>query len=348
MARVAGLLVIGYVRVRWVSPFLVPEQRDAVVRQWCLDMLRVLRIRLSIHGRPIESSDGALVIANHVSWVDTLAIRALMPCGFLAKASLQGWPVIGPLIERTGGLFVQRGNPFDLRRVLDDMREALKAGQSICVFPEGTTTDGTSVGSFTTLAFELTARHDVPVLPLGLQYLQHGRPSRVPAWVGDEAFLPSLFRIATTPGLEVRVVAGERLASSNERRRAADEARRAVGELLSVPLAPGPAAAAATTGSAPEDERAADLADTVRQWIAADRKLALHDVADHAPLCAFGVDSLSILDLLQDLEVRTGFRVDESRLDLSSRTTVPGLVAAMLRGEVRAAGEPPARATLPV
>lgn len=350
VARVAYMLVFGYLALRLRGPFLTREQRDVLVGQWCRDMLGVLGIKLSpAGGLPAQGeARGMLVVANHVSWVDTLAIRAMVPCGFLAKASLQGWPIIGPLIALSGGVFVQRGNPFDLQRALADMREALEAGRSICVFPEGTTTDGTSVGPFTTLVFELAVRHRVAVVPVGVRYLQHGIPTRVPAWVGDEAFLPSLLRIATAPGLEVCVVTGDRLGETDQRLHAAEAARHAIAALLRVPLAPEPTPATLAVVPGPVDPRAAEIDEAVRRWIADYRKLPVRDVADHATLRSLGVDSLALLDMILALEARLALRLDESRLDLTARATVVELVAAMVRCEVASAGELPARVTMPV
>jgi len=86
----------------------------------------------------------------------------------------------------------------------------------------------------------------------------------------------------------------------------------------------------------------------VRRWIADHRKLPVREVADHVSLRSLGVDSLSILDMILALEARLDLRLDESQLELTSRATVLELVAAMIRCEVRSAGELPARVTMPV
>lgn len=270
-----------------------------------------------------------LLVANHVSWVDAIAIHALMPCGFLAKDSLRGWPIVGDLIGRTGGVFVQRGNPFDLQRALDAIDAALTGGRSICVFPEGTTTDGSTVLPFFTLVFELAAQRGADVVPIGVRYLQAGAPSRIPAWVGDEAFVPSLFRIAATGELAVEVIVGDRLDRAPERHVAAERARGAVADLLGVPLGQDCDRRSGEASTA-LDERVTDIAAAVREWIAIDRQVEARRVADRASLRSLGIDSLSILRMLVELEQRLGLRVDESKLDVSSQATVLELSAAMV------------------
>jgi 1-acyl-sn-glycerol-3-phosphate acyltransferase len=328
--RIAYLLVTGYLLVRVVWPRMSPAAREDSVQRWCQRVLRAIGIDLVASGSavPVRGARGMLLVANHVSWVDAIAIHSLMPCGFLAKDSLRGWPIVGDLIGRTGGVFVQRGNPFDLQRALDAIDAALAEGRSICVFPEGTTTDGSAVLPFFSLVFELVAQRGADVLPLGVRYLQAGVPSRVPAWVGDEAFLPSLFRIAATGELAVEVIVGDRLDRAGERQVAAERARRAVAHLLGVPLRQACDLRSEAESTA-FDARVTDIATAVRAWIAMDRKVEARRVADRASLHSLGVDSLSILRMLVELEQRLDLRVDESKLDVSSRATVLELSAAM-------------------
>lgn len=338
LPRIARRLVSGYLLIRWIWPFMGQRAREASVQRWCRGVLRVLGMELMTTGQPLPPSDreGLLLVANHVSWVDAVAIHALVPCGFLAKASLRGWPIIGKLIARTGGVFVQRGNPFDLQRALDTMAAEIAAGRSICVFPEGTTTCGTSVASFATLSFELSAQHGVGVLPVGVRYRQHGQPTQLPAWVGDDAFLPSLVRIAAAKGLTVELVIGARLAPLADRALAAEQARAAVAALVGVPLsmAPGGAPDAVPPNvenvASPQFSR---IAEAVRAWIATERKLAPPQISDAASLRSLGIDSLAILRMMLELEERLGLRVDESKLELSSHATVLELSAAVARSE---------------
>jgi len=339
LVRIARRLVSGYLLIQFVWPFMDQRARDESVQRWCRSVLRVMRMEILASGQPFPARDGEglLLVANHVSWVDTVAIHALVPCGFLAKASLRGWPIIGHLIDRTGGVFVERGNPFALQRALDAMARALSGGRSICVFPEGTTTDGTSVAGFSTLVFELSAQRGVGVLPIGVRYLDHGLPTHVPAWVGDEAFLPSLYRIAASDALAVEVIVGERLAPAADRLLAAEQARARVAGLIGVPLSIDASASTVEVAAGIEiatSPAVSRIADAVRDWIAEERKTSAAQITDLASLRSLGIDSLSILRMVVDLEARLGLRVDESKLELSSHATVRELSAALARCEM--------------
>lgn len=339
LVRVARRLASGYLLIQFLWPFMDQRARDASVQLWCRDMLRVLGIRLSAAGHPLPqpADEGLVLISNHISWVDTVAIHAVVPCGFLAKASLQGWPIIGRLVEKTGGVFVQRGNPFDLKRALDAMAGALATGRSICVFPEGTTTDGTALAVFSTLVFELSARCGARVLPIGVRYRQRGVPTRLAAWIGDEAFVPSLFRIAGADGLEVELIAGELLPPVLDRARAAEHARQRVAALVEIPVSSEPVAATAAEAEDNEphgNPRVAHLAEAVRAWIAAERELSPMQITDRASLRSLGIDSLAILRMVLELEEGLGLRVDESKLELSSNATVMEFSAAVVRSEL--------------
>ncbi|MEO8040762.1 MAG: 1-acyl-sn-glycerol-3-phosphate acyltransferase [Betaproteobacteria bacterium] len=338
LLRIARRLVSGYLLIRFAWPFMATRAREESVQHWCRDVLRLLGIRLTVVGRmPANPAPrGLLLVCNHVSWVDTLAIHAVVPCGFLAKASVGRWPVIGRLIRKTGGVFVQRSNPFDLQRALETMDHALAQGRSICVFPEGTTTDGAAVRPFSTLVFELSAQRDLDVLPIGLRYRQHGAPTRLPAWIGDEAFLPSLLRIAGAEGIVVELVPGDPLPRNADRTRAAVAARVRIAELAGIALT---ADALVATGPGVErieasgDPRVRDLVQVVRKWIAIERGIPLLQVGDRTPLQSFGVDSLAILRMVLELEERIGLRIDESKLELTSNATVFELSAAVIRSE---------------
>jgi 1-acyl-sn-glycerol-3-phosphate acyltransferase len=328
--RIAYLLVTGFLLVRLAWPRMAPEAREQSVQRWCRRVLRALGVDLAAPGGqpPARQPRGVLLVANHISWLDAVAIHALMPCGFLAKDDLRRWPIVGDLIERTGGVFVQRRNPFDLRRALGAIDAALAEGRSICVFPEGTTTDGSAVLPFFTLVFELAAQRAADVVPIGVRYRQAGAPSRIPAWVGDEAFLPSLFRIAAARELTVEVIVGHRLDCAPERHIAAERARSAVAQLLGVPLRQDYGPRSEDALPAP-DGPATHIAAAVRAWIAAHRRVDARRVLDRATLRSLGVDSLSILNLVVELEERLGLCVDESKLDVSSQATVLELSAAM-------------------
>ena len=127
-----GLLLI---KLRFGSLRLA--ERQAHIQLWSAKLLQILGVQLTTqgHGRP----GAKLVVANHVSWLDIAALHALLPeARFVSKSDVRHWPVIGSMVEGVGTLFIERSSKRDALRVVHQMAEALKMGDTVAVFPEGT------------------------------------------------------------------------------------------------------------------------------------------------------------------------------------------------------------------
>jgi len=127
---------------------------------------------------------GCVVVANHISYVDTLVLPSLMPCTCIAKQQVADWPVIGPLTARLGVLFVDRDSPHSGAVVLRRAMRALEAGVTVVAFPEGTTTSGAELLPFRRGVFGLARRLRVPVVAAAISY-----DDPRAAWTGNTSFL---------------------------------------------------------------------------------------------------------------------------------------------------------------
>ena len=112
----------------------------------------------------------AILVANHLSYIDPITIASVVPCAPIAKGEIAEWPLIGEAIRELGVLFVRRGDAAHCASVLLRALRLLRAGVSILSFPEGTTSDGRSVGAFRRGIFGLARLARVPVLPLGIVF----------------------------------------------------------------------------------------------------------------------------------------------------------------------------------
>ena len=122
-------------------------QRHARIQWWSAKLLRLMGIALHAHGTPRPGAK--LVVSNHVSWLDIAAIHAVIPeAHFVSKADVKHWPLVGRLVAGAGTLFIEREKKRDALRVVHQMAEALKAGDTVAVFPEGTTGDGRTLLPF--------------------------------------------------------------------------------------------------------------------------------------------------------------------------------------------------------
>jgi 1-acyl-sn-glycerol-3-phosphate acyltransferase len=104
-----GHLLRGVATAAFVLPHLSPALREERIRQWCSQVLRILGVKVHVHGQiPPPSAQATLFVANHVSWIDIWVLKAQLPMRFVSKSEIRGWPVIGWLAEQAGTLFVTR------------------------------------------------------------------------------------------------------------------------------------------------------------------------------------------------------------------------------------------------
>src|SRR5262249_43737644 len=139
-------------------------------------------------------------VANHVSWLDVLALSAVQPAAFVCKSEIAAWPGIGWLLKRAGTVFIVRARRRDILRVNDELRGRLAAGQSVALFPEGTTTDGSLVLPFRPALFQPAVERGFPVYPAALSY---SHPAA--AFIDQMSFGASLLEIVKAGRLEARL-----------------------------------------------------------------------------------------------------------------------------------------------
>ena len=187
-----------------VLPSLPAARRARVVRRFALGVLRSLGIRLELRGAPDQRAPGSLIVMNHVSWLDIVVLLAAGRSRIVAKTEVRLWPVIGQIARHVGTIFVNRSRPLTLPDTVAEVRAALAEGQSVSVFPEGTTSCGRTVRRFRPAFFQAAADTAAPIVPATLRYVQAG-VGRIsaPAFIGDDTLLHSIGRIVRLRDLTV-------------------------------------------------------------------------------------------------------------------------------------------------
>lgn len=181
----------------WVLALPLPW-RAHLQRRYCRLMLRSFGVRMSIAGGPIRNLRGVLVVSGHVSWLDIFAIGAVLPGSFVARADLVDWPALGPIVRLMKVIPIDRSRLRRLPAVVSAVGARLHAGHTVVAFPEGTTWCGLGYGRFRPAMFQAAIDAGRPVQPLRLSYRHRdGRPSTVPAFVGDDTLLASIKRVIT-------------------------------------------------------------------------------------------------------------------------------------------------------
>ena len=199
--------VLFAVLVAALLPVMGRRVRERVVGWIFRTVTRAAGARMEIHGRDnLSVRGGALVVNNHISWLDIVAVNAARPMRAQGKKEVRGWPVIGLLATRAGTVYVDRENLRVLPAGVAELAEAMRSGSLVNVSPEGTTWCGRESGRFRPAAFQAAIDAGVPVVPIALRYrLADGQDTAAPAFIGDETLLDSVYRTAKTRGLVVEV-----------------------------------------------------------------------------------------------------------------------------------------------
>ncbi len=186
-------------------PALDAAGRHERIRWWSAGLLRAVGMSFEISGSP--RAGATLIVANHVSWIDIAAIHAAAPhARFVSKADVLRWPLLGWLIRGAGTLFIERERKRDAVRVVHAMAAAFEAGDTVAVFPEGTTGEGPELLPFHANLLQAAVATGTPVQPVVLRFADAALDySPAVVYVGDTSLLQSIWRVAGGRGLRVHV-----------------------------------------------------------------------------------------------------------------------------------------------
>jgi 1-acyl-sn-glycerol-3-phosphate acyltransferase len=149
-------------------------------------------------------------VSNHLSYLDIAIFSAAMPCFFVSKVEVDRWPYFGKAARAGGTLFLDRSSMASAGQVAAEISERLSLQVPILLFPEGTSSDGSSVLHFHTRLFEPAVRVKAPVTAAAVRYvLADGGQERDLCWYGNESFLPHLWKALGASGFTAEVRFGE-------------------------------------------------------------------------------------------------------------------------------------------
>ena len=200
----------GVMTLLVLFPFLNANSKKQHIQRWSKRLLKIFGIQLQVNNADALTDSSYLLAANHVSWMDIHAINAFKPIRFVAKSEVEQWPIFGWMAKQLGTVFINRESSRHARQVVTDMAVLLKT-QSICIFPEGTSTIGKSVQTFKPNLFEAAILAHVPVLPIAIAYRSRstGLRSNAPAFIGDMGLLESMSNVIASRDIEVHLSLAE-------------------------------------------------------------------------------------------------------------------------------------------
>ncbi|MFI5842792.1 lysophospholipid acyltransferase family protein [Catenuloplanes sp. NPDC051500] len=214
--RVVALLgaVAGGLALLPFLPFLTSSGRQAAGRRWARAVLGAAGVRLVVRGAGAVPRRRALLVANHNSWLDTVALMAVSPARMTAKHDIRSWPVIGVLAALVGTIFIDRRHPSQLPATVGRIADVLREGGLVAVFPAGTTGCGTAngpghradnslTGRWRPAVFQAAVDARAVVVPVRLGYREgaDGPDSTIATFLSAESLFACVFRVIAVRGL---------------------------------------------------------------------------------------------------------------------------------------------------
>jgi len=211
------------IAVYWLKRMRGPltlEQRAVWLQQAARMILKSVGIGSHVEGQPPVCG---LVVSNHLSYLDIVIISAAMPCFFVAKMEIGGWPFFGKAARTGGTIFLDRSSLASAMSVAEQMTERLRLPVPVLLFPEGTSTDGAQVLRFHSRLIDPSTTAGAPITAAALRYvIEGGVEERELCWYGDEPFATHLWKVLGVAGFSAQLRFFEPQIYS-DRRTAADQ-----------------------------------------------------------------------------------------------------------------------------
>lgn len=197
IGRIVIHTLVGLGIAAFVLPFTGKRNTLGLIQWWCGGLLRAFNIKVLTFGdTPKPNMQGVMFVANHVSWADIHALNSLIPLRFVAKSDIKNWPVFGYLVEKANTLFIERSKRQAAGRIVDTVCASLVAGDNICYFPEGTTTDGTQILPFKSSVLQAAINANTQVWPVAIRYSHDdGRINTHMAYAGETSLIESMQQV---------------------------------------------------------------------------------------------------------------------------------------------------------
>ena len=208
-------------------------QRAEWLHRTCKRLLRRLRIPVEHVG---EIPADGLIVANHLSYLDILALSALTPCVFIAKKEVRSWTIFGWMAKTAGTLFVDRERKLETGRFNESIDQALRSGLRLVLFAEGTSSDGTGVLPFRPSLFEPAVASRARITPAWINFqASSGSVANDVCFWGEAALIPHVLRLFSIRSVSAKIHFAATMTEFQDRKQAADATRAEVLRMAGLP-----------------------------------------------------------------------------------------------------------------
>jgi 1-acyl-sn-glycerol-3-phosphate acyltransferase len=208
-----GSAFLAVLVMSWASPVHQKKCGIALTQFWARILLRIIGIQ-AISSRFAQrlfdvQTRGCLIVCNHQSYLDILALAAFFPVQFVAKREVRDWPVIGLIAKLAGTIFIDRSSTRQSMCCTLEIAQSLRQGLNVMVFPEGTSSNGLQVLPFKPMLMLAALKTQLPVLPLTLNYVSINQQPmtekslKLCCWYGEMEFIKHFWNVLAVRQIEV-------------------------------------------------------------------------------------------------------------------------------------------------
>ena len=224
------ILVLTHIFLGLVSiiffPIIDRKSKKILIKSWSLLLLRIFKINLILNKnlKEILTKKNYLIVSNHISWLDIFIINAAYPVAFVAKHSISKWPILSWLVKASETIFIDRKRIIKIKETTKEVENFLQNKGSICIFPEGTSTDGSQLLNFKSTLLQTTIKKNISVLPIAIQYFHNQNYCSAPGYYGDLTLLDSIRNLIKFDNIEAKLTILTEINSISNRKVLANEA----------------------------------------------------------------------------------------------------------------------------
>ena len=207
-------------------PVINRKLKKLLIKRWSSLLLKIFKINLVVNNdlKKILSKKNYLIVSNHISWLDIFIINSAYPVAFVAKQSISKWPILSWLVKASETIFIDRKRITKIKKTLKEVENYLENKGSICIFPEGTSTDGSQLLNFKSNLLQTAINKNISVLPIAIQYFQNQNFCSAPAYYADLTLLDSIRNLITFDNIEAKLTILTEIKSISDRKVLAKEA----------------------------------------------------------------------------------------------------------------------------
>ena len=210
------------------------SQQDKVIQFWCRRLLSIFKIEVELIGvrENLFNQKKYLMVSNHISWLDIIVIQSIKPSIFVAKSDVASWPLFGWVAQMTGTIFIRREKVSDIKKALKKMKRRL-IKRSVCIFPEGTSTNGRYVLPFKSNLFQSSIDSNKSILPISISYREANAYTDKVAFIDDMSLIDSIIKIKNGNHIKVIVDVMQPIRPRSNRKELASYAHEMIQKSLS-------------------------------------------------------------------------------------------------------------------